>query len=258
MKINANWAVTEPSIEEFFNADQQALIHEIFRNVTSEDGYERFLKQMDDDHGGIGQYHVAIYGQPGTGQFQWEMTGRHHTIRADGDTLANAAFGGPIVYGHGPQFNEDAGHPGNVFWYQAKRANEVFQMLDGKQREKALLQKAPPEEAVLLRKPGETLPGIPGSELSPDQKELLEKVLADIMAPYRQEDVDEVLQYVKAGGGFDKVHISFYRTDADGKPEGDIGQDGVWDIWRLESPSLVCHFRGSPHVHSYINVAKPA
>ena len=54
---------------------------------------------------------------------------------------AGAAFGGPIFYGHqaGSTFEEKPDHPNNVYWYQAKRANEVFQALDGKQREKALL-----------------------------------------------------------------------------------------------------------------------
>ena len=77
------------------------ILDEIFRGVVSPDGYERFQKQMDDDAGGFGEYHVAVFGTPGSGQFEWEMTGRHVTIRADGDSVANAAFGGPIVYGHG-------------------------------------------------------------------------------------------------------------------------------------------------------------
>jgi hypothetical protein len=35
----------------------------------------------------------------------------------------------------------------------------------------------------------------------------------------------------------------------------DIGNDGVWDNWRLEGPSFVWNFRGKPHVHIWINVA---
>ena len=101
-----------------------------FRGVTSPDGYERFIKQRDDDVGGLGQYHVALFGTPGSGKFEFEMTGRHVTIRADGDSVENVAFGGPIVYGHGEGAGE-AGLPGNVFYYQTKKANEVFAALDG-------------------------------------------------------------------------------------------------------------------------------
>ena len=28
--------------------------------------------------------------------------------------------------------------------------------------------------------------------------------------------------------------------------DGDIGNDKVWDCWRLEGPSFVWYFRGSP------------
>ena len=38
----------------------------------------------------------------------------------------------------------------------------------------------------------------------------------------------------------------------------DIGDDRVWDNWRLEGPSFVWHFRGSPHVHVWVNVADSA
>ena len=43
-------------------------------------------------------------------------------------------------------FNEKANHPGNVYWYQAVRANEVFKALDGKQRKLALLDTDPRKE----------------------------------------------------------------------------------------------------------------
>src|SRR5262249_6093350 len=131
-RINANWAITKPTIDEFFNKDQKVILDEIFRGVVSPEGYERFQKQMDEDYGGCGQYHVAVFGTPGSGQFEWEMTGRHLTIRADGDSVDNAAFGGPIIYGHGIGDSEK-GLPGNVFYYQTQKANEVFKALDGKQ-----------------------------------------------------------------------------------------------------------------------------
>ena len=84
---------------------------------------------------------IALFGQPGTGKFEFVLTGRHITRRCDGDSVRGVAFGGPIFYGHqaGDKDREAAEHPGNVFWYQAQRANQVFQALDGKQRDLALL-----------------------------------------------------------------------------------------------------------------------
>src|SRR5271157_5231930 len=43
-----------------------------------------------------------------------------------------------------------------------------------------------------------------------------------------------------------------------GLKEGDIGNDGVWDIWKLEGPAFSWYFRGSPHVHTWLNVARRA
>jgi hypothetical protein len=242
--INANWHITKATTDSF-TKEQQAIIHEIVKGVTSEDGYDRLIKQMADDDGGIHNYSIAIFGNPHEKEFEFELTGRHLTLRADGNTKAGVALGGPIVYGHGESGNAEK----NLFFYQTKQANKVFEMLEGKQREAALLTEAPQEAAVQLRREGRPLPGIAGSELSSDQKEQLKKSLEAIMQIYRQEDVAEVLEVVEAGGGLDKLHISFYS-------QGDLGNDKVWDIWRIEGPTLVCHFRGAPHVHAYINVAR--
>lgn len=243
-KISANWHITKAKVNSL-NKEQQATVTEILKAITSPEGYEKFLKQMDDDDGGVGAYSVAIAGTPGEGKACFLLTGRHLTLRADGDTTENTAFGGPIIYGHGEEGAADK----NLFFWQTKRTNELFQALDEKQRKVALLARAPAESAVEVKGASATFPGIAGADLSSDQRELLKKVLGDILSPYRKEDVDEVLAMVGANDGWGKVHMAFYQ-------QGDIGSDQVWDIWRIESPTIVCHFRGSPHVHAYLNVAK--
>ena len=55
---------------------------------------------------------MALFGEPGTGKFEFVLTGRHCTRRCDGDSVEGAAFGGPIFYGHAAEgFNEKADHP---------------------------------------------------------------------------------------------------------------------------------------------------
>lgn len=245
--ISANWHVTKPTIgDDFYSDDQRRMLDEILRGVTSEDGYERFVKQMEYDDGGMNFYSSAVFGEPGTGKFQWMLTGRHLTVRADGDSVANAAFGGPIVYGHGEEEPTD-----NLFFYQTKRANEVFTALDPKQREQALVDMAPQEAAVPLQGESGSFPGIAVGELSSDQKGLVEEVVKVLLAPYREADVEESLSLLKAGGGFDRLHLAFYKQD-------DLKSDQMWDIWRVEGPSFVWHFRGAPHVHTYINIGQKA
>lgn len=241
-KINANWHITKPTVgNAFYNADQRAVIDEIVRNVTSPDGYARLKKQMEDDSGGINDYSIAMFGEPGQA-FEWELTGRHLTLRADGNSVDQAAFGGPIVYGHG---EEDP--KANLFHYQTQQVNEVFKALDARQARQALVEKAPSEAAVTLQGDAGKFSGIAVSDLSDDQKGLVLKTLQVLLAPYRQEDADEAMEILKANGGTDKLHMAFYQ-------QGDLQNDKVWDIWRVEGPAFVWHFRGAPHVHAYINI----
>jgi hypothetical protein len=242
-RISANWHVTGPKIgDDFYTKEQHGLIEQIVRGITSEDGYDRLVKQMEYDDGGMDFYSVAIFGEPGADKFEWEMTGRHLTLRADGDSVDHAAFGGPIVYGHGEEDPKD-----NLYHYQTRQTNEVFKALDEKQAKQALVEKAPRETEVQLQGANGKFPGIALKDLSGDQKELVEKTLKVLLAPYRDEDVQEVMQILKDSGGVGSLHMAFYQ-------QGDLGGDRLWDIWRVEGPSFVWHFRGAPHVHAYINV----
>ena len=90
---------------------------------------------------------------------------------------------------------------------------------------------------------------LPVTELSADQKGLVRKVMADLLGPFRKADADEAMKLIEAAG-FDNLHMAFYKNM-------DIGQDGVWDVWQIEGPSMVWYFRGAPHVHTWVNVREP-
>lgn len=249
--VSNNWHITSPVINsEFFNAEQKDLVRKIFEGIIAPEWHARYDKQLQDDAGGFGNsQNIAIFGTPGSGKFEFVMTGRHMTLRCDGDSADHVAFGGPLFYGHaGSDFNEPADHPGNVFWEQAVVANEVYAMLDGKQRKLAEVAKVPKESAVAFQGKEGRRPGIPVTELSGDQKEHVQKVLGKLLEMYRQSDQNEVKKSLEAQGGLDACNLAFY-TDRD------IGGDKVWDNWRLEGPSFVWYFRGSPHVHVWVNVA---
>jgi len=256
--VSNNWHITKPRITDgkgFYTKKQQTIIHDIFKGIINPDWYGKFLKQLKDDTGGkewgVDQS-IAIFGKPGSDKFEFVMTGRHMTIRADGNTEAHVAFGGPIFYGHAASgFNEQVHHPGNVFFHEAVMANKVYQMLDAKQQEKALLEKLPVESAVEFQGAMGKFPGIPVHEFADEQKNELQKVLMALVEPYRKEDQEEALECLQKQGGLDKCSLAFYK-------EGDIGNDGEWDCWRLEGPSFVWYFRGYPHVHVWVNVADDA
>jgi len=250
LKVDNNWMINEPQ-KKLLKPDQQAMVRDIFTGLHSPEYADRVWEQVK--HDGDGDFDeetsVALFGEPGTGKFEFVLTGRHCTRRCDGDSVEGAAFGGPIFYGHAAEsFNEKPDHPGNVYWYQAKRANEVFQMLDGKQREMALRDESRPEKGnktVELTGKKTGLDGIPASALSADQRTHLRKVVADVLAPFRKEDVDEAMKLIEPQ--FDHLHLAFYKKQ-------DIGNDGVWDVWQVEGPNMLFYFRGKPHVHAWINL----
>jgi hypothetical protein len=253
-KISNNWHITEQRIGRFLNADQNAMVREIFLKAHSEEYAATVLKQVTHDSGkaGFGDSSIAIFGAPGTGKFQFVLTGRHCTRRIDGDSVAGKAFGGPIFYGHAAEgFTEGPDHTGNAYWYQAQSANRVFRMLDGKQREAALAPKEAPDNAatIQLKRQAGDLPGLAFADMTADQKEGVRGVLKDLLMPFREADRAESMKLIEKAG-IDDLHLVFYES-------GDTGSDGVWDNWRLEGPHLVWYFRGAPHVHTWVHISDP-
>jgi len=249
-RVANNWNITKPTLlSDFYTSDQRDLVKAIFEGMIDPSWHDRFYKQFKDDMGGWGKgQSLAIFGVPGSDRFEFVLTGRHSTLRCDGNTQKHVAFGGPIFYGHAASSDDEgADHPGNVFWEQALAANGVYQMLDGKQRKLAEVPETPSESDVGFRANG-PFSGIPVSELSRDQRQALEKVLAKLIEPFRSVDRQEALSCLNAQGGLDKLNLAFYTDE-------DAGGDKVWDNWRLEGPSFVWHFRGYPHVHVWVNIA---
>src|SRR5262249_41707816 len=118
------------------------------------------------------------------GKFTWVFTGHHLTIRCDGNTEEGVAFGGPLYYGHSPNGYAQR----NLFDYQTKSARAVFEALTSDQRKKVVCPDKPIEglPSVQSRPASETRPGIPVTELSKEAQALVEKVMRDLLSPYRK------------------------------------------------------------------------
>lgn len=250
-RVGNNWNVTEPEVaSDFYTPDQRRMVRDVFECLVRPEWHARYDKQMEDDCGGFGHAQsIALLGEPGSGKFQFLLTGRHMTLRCDGDAAEHVAFGGPIFYGHDTGgFNEPADHAGNVFWPQAVAANGVARMLDERQRQTALVARSPAENAIAFRDDAGAIPGLPVAELSGDQRAELERVLGLLLEPFRTADATEARACLAAQGGLERCRLAFFR-------DADVGNDGVWDNWRLEGPSFVWYFRGDPHVHVWVNIA---
>src|SRR5262249_26855022 len=188
-----------------YTKPQQELIERILRAICSdEEGYRRVSRNGTFDGSrslqGCG---ATIFGEPADGkQFAWVFTGHHLTVRCDDNFQDGAAFGGPMYYGHSPNgYSEN-----NLFNYQTKSLLTVFDVLSEEQRKKAVVKGSPGEQepSIRLRPAKEAKPGISCEELTKDQRALVEKVMRDVLSPYRKEDTDEAMQILKATGGLEK------------------------------------------------------
>lgn len=243
-RVENNWAITSPTIGDL-SGGQQALCREIFRNTCSDEGYERFQGLMDDDGGGFGRYHVALFGEPRAGSpCEWVLTGRHLTLRADGSRGGAGACGGPIFYGHATE------RASNVWWYQGRQANTIFSTLDETERKRALIDASNPGALHAHRRIGDDHgeAGIAVGSLDPRQKTMVRQLLRDLTRPFRSFEVEEIRGCLRDGEGVDGLRLTFFR-------DGEGGDDRGQDIWKLEGETFTWYYHGSPHVHSWVTVA---
>ena len=171
-RVANNWQASKPEIaSDFFTPTQQGMVRKIFDGLITPEWQPRFDKQLEDDCGGFGySQSVSLLGEPGSGKFQFLLTGRHMTLRCDGDSADHVAFGGPIFYGHDTgSFDEGPTHSGNVFWPQAVAANKVYAMLDRHQQVQSLAPRSPKENAIGFHGKAER-PGLSVTDLTNEQK----------------------------------------------------------------------------------------
>ncbi|MEO7651415.1 MAG: hypothetical protein ABIZ80_13200, partial [Bryobacteraceae bacterium] len=65
-KVDNNWFITPARISKFFTPDQQAMIAGIFRGLHNPDFIDRIFHHIQDDGRGLGNYSIALFGEPGT------------------------------------------------------------------------------------------------------------------------------------------------------------------------------------------------
>jgi hypothetical protein len=190
---------------------------------------------------------VLICGDPTAPPYQVILTGPHLNLRLGGKSREGAAFGGPQVYGD-QRGNERAGLPGNLYRDQFLLGQRLLRGLDAGRKKHALLEEAPIQTQIELQGRHGSFPGIPVAELSPEGKALARELVDRIFSTYPPDDVTYARECLDANGGLDALSLSYYQHGEDGEiPNG--------QVFRLEGPAAVFYFRGSPHVHAFLNLA---
>jgi len=242
-----NESPNKTKIGEKFTKAQQDLNLRILKAVlANEEAFERLTRHGTwDNSKSFENCGAVIFGEPGdNSKFAWVFGGHHLTLRCDGNSAPGSAWGGPIYYGHSTNGYDEK----NVYLYQTKAVQTVYDALDEKQRAKAHSANNPGDTDPKGYQPTNPRHGIPLKELSAEQKGVIEKAMRVLLDPFRKEDADEVMQLVKSNGGMDQVNVAFYKdaSSTDSKVR--------WHFWRLEGPGFVWNFRPLPHVHCFVNV----
>lgn len=232
---------------------QQDLVKKTVQSILADsEAWERITRYGKwDNSKSFERTGCAIFGEPADDKkFAWVFSGHHLTLRCDGNSEPDAAFGGPIYYGHTVGGYDKR----NVYLYQTEQVQSVFDALDAKQQETAIAAKNPGdrEKGIQFPEPGSPKPGIGYDQLTGDQQELVAGVMRTLLEPFRKEDADEVMQIVKANGGMEKIHLAFY------KDRRSTDDNVRWNFWRLEGPGFIWNYRVLPHVHCYVNIVNTA
>ncbi|MEO8485297.1 MAG: DUF3500 domain-containing protein [Betaproteobacteria bacterium] len=245
-----HWQVTRPAIRsDFYSPAQQALVHAIFCAMLAPDAVPRALRQLRDDclgHPWGADQSVALFGDPAVGPYQFVFTGRHVTMRVDGGSDPRVAFGGPVFFAHAPTtYVERPGHPENVHWHEAVAASRWLGSLPADLAQRAIVPALPHEPPLGFRA---TIPGLPLAEVGAAHVSAAGALLDVLLSRFRVGDRARVRECVEAQGGMRALSIQFARDGRMSAP--------AWDCWRLEGPAFIWHWRGFPHVHVWVHVAK--
>jgi hypothetical protein len=233
-----------------FSRNQRKILTDLMYAGLSEDGRNRVPEEFFTRWSGVHALRVVICGYPAAPPYQIILSGNHLNLRLGGASREGAAFGGPQVYGD-QRGNERPGLPGNVYRDQFLLAQRILLNLDASKRELAVLEEAPVQTGIELQGRDGSFPGIAVSSLAVENKALTRDLVERIVATYPADDVAYARACLQSNGGIDALFLSYYQ-------HGEDGAIAEGQVFRLEGPGSVMYFRGYPHVHAFINIARNA
>jgi hypothetical protein len=238
-------------VGQIYTENQQELIGRILRAMTADDQAFRRINTVinADTAEGLKGSGADIFGDPtGNRPFTFLFTAHHLTLRCDGNSEPDTAFGGPLYYGHSLSgLNER-----NAFNFQTRAVRTLYDALSEEQKRQSRVVGSPGEQlaSIQFRRPGQARPGLAAADLSPDTRRLVEQTMMSILAPFRREDAAEVMYLLGKSGGLERLNLAFYQDRPDDPDH--------WHFWRIEGPGFVWNYRILPHVHCYVNIAARA
>jgi len=230
--------------------DTRRLLTDVMYAGLSDAGHGRVPFQDSTRFMGVNMMQLAVCGDPRVGPYQLLLSGVHLNLRLGSVSPEGAAFGGPQVYGD-QRGNERVGLPNNTYRYQLETAQRLVAALTPAERAHVRVARAPAQVIVGVQGAAGRFDGVPVADLAPAKRALAREVVAGILGTYADDSAAYAWQCLERNGGVDALHFADYDEDFEG---GRRAGDGPSQIFRLEGPAAVFHFRGEPHLHAFINV----
>jgi hypothetical protein len=254
-----------PHLGTLLSPSQRDLAHRLYESMLSPRGREAFAGTVAVE-GRLDGCILALYGEPETGRAQTVIMGGHLMLRGgagDGDAPDGAAFGGGIAYGH--QIGNGRWRvEGNSFAYHGDAANELYSRLSADERARAILPTPPNELLLQVQARGADFPGARVGALSEPAQDAFATLLDTVFSCYPDAERARAMACIQANGGPAALHVSYYASHGfyeDMQAWGALDDvertrrgDPYWQVWRIEGPGTIVHFKGAPHVHAYIQV----
>ena len=109
-------------------------------------------------------------------------------------------------------------------------------------------------------------PGVQIGSLGAASQDEARRLLETVFSCYPEDRQREAFACIEGNGGIEALYVAVYGShgfysdmktwDALDPAERAVRGDPYWQIWRIEGPGAVVHFRGYPHVHAYIDVVR--
>lgn len=224
----------------------------ILREMLSEAAVQRLLSQFPSVFSGINFLQLLLFGTPGHGPWQMLLSGIHLNLRIGSLLHDGTAFGGPQVYGD-QRGNDRHGLPGNVFRYQMQAAHDLITGLTPAVRGAIRIAQAPPQTCIAVQGRGGRFDGVPVADLPVRSRRQAQTVVGTMLDNYGAAAAAYAWECLHRNGGVDGLYFADYEVDFQG---GRHAGDNPSQIFRLEGPSAVFHFRGEPHVHAFVSVER--
>ena len=246
---------------------QRKLAHDLLRSGLSQKGYltassimdlEIVLRGIEDAGGGDAargvrmernpvKYFFSVFGTPSPkGAWGWRVEGHHVSLNftiVDGTIVASA----PSFFGSNPAEVREGPKKGlRILASEEDTARALVMALDDAQRGKAVINKAAPNDIATMN--AVTInplagDGIPATDLKPNQRELLMKVV-DSYVSAMASDIAETRMERLRKAGLDKLVFAW---------SGDL-ERGKRHYYRVQGPTFLIEYDNTQndanHIHS--------